>query len=211
MTSAGQPMILDVEGKDIQGEGARLRARGPATVVELPGSVRVWAVSGYRGLRQILSDPFVPRSANLHWSAWRRGEIPENWPLRVWASLQNMGNSYGGEHRRLRAPLAVAFTAPRAAGLRPRNELITTALLDKVAAQPENEPVDHIRMTISSRAVSIRRATSRRPQERRSQTEEWRPASRPRAGRQLVGLLKGTVRRPEVISTTDRGETHLRL
>ena len=44
MTSGEQLMILDVEGKDIQGEGARLRARGPATLVELAGSVRVWAV-----------------------------------------------------------------------------------------------------------------------------------------------------------------------
>jgi hypothetical protein len=53
MTSGEQLMILDVEGKDIQGEGARLRARGPATLVELAGSVRVWAVGGYSSLRQI--------------------------------------------------------------------------------------------------------------------------------------------------------------
>jgi len=76
MTTDGQPIVLDVVGKDIQGEGARLRERGPATRVELPGSVQVWAVSSYRGLRQILSDPRVSRNANVHWSAWKRGEIP---------------------------------------------------------------------------------------------------------------------------------------
>jgi cytochrome P450 len=142
MTSGEQPMILDVEGKDIQGEGARLRERGPATLVELAGSVRVWAVGGYGSLRQILSDPRVSRNANLHWSAWKRGEIPEDWPLRIWATVQNMGNSYGGEHRRLRGPVAAAFTGHRIAALRPRIERITAGLLDTVAAQPSCEPVD---------------------------------------------------------------------
>jgi cytochrome P450 len=142
MTTDGQPIVLDVEGKDIQGEGARLRERGPATLVELPGSVRVWAVGGYRGLRQILSDPRVSRNANEHWSAWKRGEIPEDWPLRIWATVQNMGNAHGREHRRLRDPVAAAFTAHRTAGLRPQIERLTAELLDTVVAQPDNEPVD---------------------------------------------------------------------
>jgi cytochrome P450 len=142
MTTVGQPIVLDVEGKDIQVEGARLRERGPATRVELPGSVQVWAVGGYRGLRQILSDPRVSRNANLHWSAWKRGEIPEDWPLRIWATVQNMGNAHGSEHRRLRDPVGAAFTAHRTAALRPRIERLTAELLDTVAAQPDNEPVD---------------------------------------------------------------------
>jgi cytochrome P450 len=113
MTPGEQPIVLDVEGKDIQGEGARLRERGAVTLVELTGSVRVWAVGGHRGLRQILSDPRVSRNANLHWAEWKRGEIPEDWPLRIWATVQNMGNAYGGEHRRLRDPVAAALTARR--------------------------------------------------------------------------------------------------
>ena len=142
MTPGEHSIVLDIEGKDIQGEGARLRERGPAALVELPGSVRVWAVGGYRGLRQILSDPRVSRNANLHWAAWKRGEIPEDWPLRIWATVQNMGNAYGGEHRRLRDPVAAVFTAHRTAALRPRIERITEGLLDTVAAQPGDEPVD---------------------------------------------------------------------
>jgi hypothetical protein len=32
-------------GTDIQGESARIRERGPVTLVELPGGVRAWSVT----------------------------------------------------------------------------------------------------------------------------------------------------------------------
>lgn len=35
-----EPITLDPTGVDTQGEIARLRERGPATLVELPGGVR---------------------------------------------------------------------------------------------------------------------------------------------------------------------------
>jgi hypothetical protein len=40
-----QPIALDPTGTDIQGESARIRERGPVTLVELPGGVRAWSVT----------------------------------------------------------------------------------------------------------------------------------------------------------------------
>jgi cytochrome P450 len=108
-----EPIRIDLEGNDIQGEGARLRVEGPVALVELPGQVQAWAVGNYGTLQKLLADPRVSRSASLHWSAWKRNEIPEDWPLRIWASVQNMGNSYGADHRRLRGLMSYAFTARR--------------------------------------------------------------------------------------------------
>jgi cytochrome P450 len=141
--TAREPIKIDLEGNDIQGEGARLRADGrPVALVELPGQVQAWAAGNYGTLRKLLADPRVSRSASLHWSAWKRNEIPEDWPLRIWASVQNMGNSYGADHRRLRGLMNYAFTARRTAALRPEIEGIVTGLLDAIAAQPGHEPVD---------------------------------------------------------------------
>lgn len=65
-----------------------------------------------------------------HWPAWQRGEIPADWPLRVWVEVEHMGTAYGAEHRRLRKLTSGAFTANRAAALRPQIEQVTADLLD---------------------------------------------------------------------------------
>ena len=39
------PLVLDPTGSDIQGESARIRARGPVTLVELPGGIQAWSVT----------------------------------------------------------------------------------------------------------------------------------------------------------------------
>jgi cytochrome P450 len=135
------PFTLDVDGTDIQAEGARLREQGPVTLVELPGGVPAWAVSDFGVQSRLLTDPRVSKDARRHWAAWAKGEVAEDWPLRIWVSVQNMFTAYGQDHKRLRSLVASAFTARRTAALRPRIEEICAQLLDDIAAQPDG-PVD---------------------------------------------------------------------
>ncbi|GGP54852.1 cytochrome P450 family protein [Saccharothrix coeruleofusca] len=131
------PYVLDPTGRDIHREAAELRARGPATPVELPGGVRAWAITSAELIRRLLADPRVSKDAARHWPPWSAGEIPEDWPLHLWVSARNMFTAYGEEHRRLRSLVAKAFTARRTAALRPRVERITADLLDALAAGPD--------------------------------------------------------------------------
>jgi cytochrome P450 len=146
---------IDLDGRDIAGEGARIRAQGAAALVELPAHVMVWAVGNHAVLRRLLLDPRVSRSAHQHWGAWKRGEIPEDWPLRMWAQVEHMGNSYGDEHRRLRGLMSGAFTARRTAELRPAVEEITAGLLDRIGAAPEDEPVDLRRLLANALPTEV--------------------------------------------------------
>ncbi|WP_030944254.1 cytochrome P450 family protein [Streptomyces sp. NRRL S-646] len=126
------PLVIDPAGRDIHGEAARIRERGPLTPVELPDGVQAWAVSDPGLLRRLLTDPRVSKDPRRHWTSWINGEITPQWPLFTWVAVQNMFTAYGGEHKRLRALVAKAFTARRTAALRPRIEEITTDLLDRV-------------------------------------------------------------------------------
>ncbi|HJP77808.1 MAG TPA: cytochrome P450 [Pseudonocardiaceae bacterium] len=134
------PYVLDVDGTNIQGEGATLRAEGPVRLIELPGGVQAWAVAGYETLRKLLLDPRVSKDPRQHWPLWMNDELAEDWPLRLWVSVRNMFTSYGSEHRRLRSLVSAAFTARRTEALRPRIEAIATGLLDRIEA--DGGPVD---------------------------------------------------------------------
>ncbi|MEU1535848.1 cytochrome P450 family protein [Streptomyces fagopyri] len=128
----GCPFVLDVLGRDVQGEAAVLRGRGAVSRVVLPGGVGAWVVTDAGVMRGLLTDGRVSKDAYRHWPAWRRGEVSGSWPLAVWVSVQNLVTSYGAEHRRLRGLMASAFTARRVALLGPRVEEIAGGLLDGV-------------------------------------------------------------------------------
>ncbi|MCT2594743.1 cytochrome P450 [Streptomyces sp. N2-109] len=136
-----QPFVLDPAGRDVNGEADRLRELGPATRVELPGSIVAWSISEFDLLKQLLADPRVSRDPRAHWPAWQRGEFHDSW-IQPWIAPVNMLTSYGPEHRRLRKLMAPAFTGRRTEAMRPEVERITATLLDTLAETPPGATVD---------------------------------------------------------------------
>jgi cytochrome P450 len=123
-------IALDPFVTDLEAESAALRAAGPLAAVELPGGVPVWAVTHHAEARALLTDRRLVKDIGV-WGAWRRGEIPADWPL---IGLVNPGRSMltvdGADHRRLRALVAQALTPRRVERMRERIEKLTQDLLD---------------------------------------------------------------------------------
>jgi cytochrome P450 len=119
---------------------ARMRAEGPVTPVILPGGERSWLVTRYAEVRAALADP------RLH-KDWAGKLTSPDWvPDEVTGFLSvHMLNADPPDHTRLRKLVSKAFTARRVAGLRPRIEAITAALLDALQARlAAGETVDLI-------------------------------------------------------------------
>ncbi|MFI8996201.1 cytochrome P450 [Streptomyces sp. NPDC053542] len=138
-----QPVAIDPAGTDLPGEAARLRAIGPAALVELPGGIRAWSVGGHGLLKRLLADDRVSKDPRQHWPAWRNGEHHDSW-LQSWVGVTNMFTAYGADHRRLRKLVAPAFTGRRTEAMAPRVERITKELMADLEAAPAGEPVDLI-------------------------------------------------------------------
>jgi cytochrome P450 len=133
-SAARCPFRIDTGAADIHAEAALLRAEGPAVQVELPGGVVAWSVTGYALAKRLLTDERVSKDAHQHWPAYIRGEIPEEWPLRIWVDVRNALSAYGDEHTRLRRLIGPAFTARRVRALAPAIEGIVKELVDDLEA-----------------------------------------------------------------------------
>ena len=136
-----EPYVLDPYGRDVQREGRELRALGRAPVVALPGDVLARGVNDYDLVRSLYGNPAVDKELE-HWRAWRDGEVPQDWVLRLWVDANNVLASSGERHTRLRKLTATAFTPRRVADLRPSIEKTVDGLLDTIAALPPGQPVD---------------------------------------------------------------------
>ncbi|MCF2534015.1 cytochrome P450 family protein [Yinghuangia soli] len=104
--------------------------------------MEAWSVNDQALIKDLLTDPRVSKDTRQHWPAWINGEIPADWPLQIWVSVQNMFTAYGVDHKRLRRLVSKAFTARRTAALQPRIEELTSGLLDALAATPAGEAAD---------------------------------------------------------------------
>lgn len=102
------PYTLDPAGAHLHEEEARLRERGPATLVELPGQVVAWSITSAPLVRELLTDSRVSKDPRRHWPLFKDGTIGPEWPLFVWVAVQNMFTAYGAEHTRLRRLIAPA-------------------------------------------------------------------------------------------------------
>ncbi|WP_413100133.1 cytochrome P450 family protein [Streptomyces sp. Inha503] len=141
--ASGCPFRLNPTAPDIHGETALLRAQGPATKVELPGSVSAWEVTDPALIKQLLTDHRISKDARQHWPDYINGRIPSTWPLRLWVDVYNALTSYGEEHIRLRRLIAKAFTTRRIRALGPQIKDIAHHLLDQLQATTEpGETVD---------------------------------------------------------------------
>lgn len=136
------PYVLDRTGRDIHEEAKNLRARGPVTLVELPGGYTAWSVTGYEVAKQLLVDPRIAKNTKDNWPAFRNGEVPENWELYTWVVMDNMQTRDGEEHDRLRRLVMQAFTGRQVAKTRPVIEDIVGRLLDDLTAVPAGTVVD---------------------------------------------------------------------
>lgn len=137
----GIPVRLDPAEHDPRSGTASLCAAGPVVPVLLPGGVSAWLVTHHQAGRAVLADSRFVKDIGA-WRAWRSGEVPRSWPLAPLLTVANMTTATAGDHTRLRAPLARAFTVRRVERLRPRVEELAGELLDGLADGRPGEPVE---------------------------------------------------------------------
>ncbi|GAQ51171.1 cytochrome P450 family protein [Streptomyces acidiscabies] len=123
---------------DPHGAYAVLRREQPVRVVVTPDGLRVWVVSRYGDVREVLADSRFGKDAEAVGELFRRNTVPGRAP-RVVArkTAGHMLNSDPPAHTRLRSLVSKAFTPGRIAALLPRTEALSASLLDGLADRPE--------------------------------------------------------------------------
>ena len=131
MTAPLEPRTLgDGYFQDPLGVFAPMREESPVTPVLFPNGERQWLITRYADVRAALADPRLHKD----WAGKLTG--PDWSPDPVTGYLtKHLLNSDPPDHTRLRRLVSKGFTARRVAGLRPRVEAITSALLDAMDAR----------------------------------------------------------------------------
>ncbi|MFI6924525.1 cytochrome P450 [Nonomuraea spiralis] len=133
------PFVIDPTGADRHAEYRALRARGPATPVDVLG-LRVWAVTDPALLKTMLTGPDVSKDGRAHYPDFDR--TTRTWPLALWIEVRSMLTAYGADHRRLRRMVAPAFGARRIARLKPIIRSMVEELIDELAEVPAGQVAD---------------------------------------------------------------------
>ncbi|MFJ7997560.1 cytochrome P450 [Streptomyces sp. NPDC096310] len=138
-----QPTALDPYGRDIPGECARLRAAGDVVAVTLPGGIPAYAITRHDHLHDLMLDDRVSKDPRRHWALWDQALTRPAWRWVLgWIGPQNMLNTYGRDHTRLRKPLQTTFTARRIEALRPPVSAIIERLLAPLTVLPAGATAD---------------------------------------------------------------------
>jgi cytochrome P450 len=135
------PYVLDRTGKDVQAESVRLHERGAVTQVELPDGVLAWSVTGHDAVRKLLTDPRFQKDPKL-WPRWVDGDLPSEWQMANWVVMENMMTRDHEDHRRLRAPLAKAFSPHTVERCRGTIARLVDGFLEHLAEPPAGAVVD---------------------------------------------------------------------
>ncbi|WP_432035452.1 cytochrome P450 family protein [Streptomyces cucumeris] len=136
---AAPPHRLDPTGAAQHAVNDRLRARGAAVPILLPGEVSAYAITRHEELKEFVTHPDVAKNAR-HFAALRNGDIPPGWPLATFATVQGMTTADGADHRRLRSLVTRAFTPRRVEAMRPAVEELTESLLDGLEGAAADAP-----------------------------------------------------------------------
>jgi cytochrome P450 len=126
-------------GKCMYAQLAKFREQAPAVAVELPEGVVVWSITRGDIVKFLLLHPGVSRNLKNNVPMYEPGEVA--W-LSPWVDVESMSTAEGREHQRLRKLVAPALTPKRIDAMRPALEAIAEKLLDELAVNAGDEPID---------------------------------------------------------------------
>ena len=123
----------------------KFRAAGPVHHVVFPHGAKVWLITRYDDVRNLLSDPRVSKDGRrMNEMFVRHSGLPvdDNEPPSVGFDDElswHMLNSDPPRHTRLRGLVSKSFTLRRMEEFRPRIAQVVDNLLDELAGKPEVE------------------------------------------------------------------------
>ncbi|WP_158690804.1 cytochrome P450 [Streptomyces sp. CNS654] len=91
---------------------------------------------------RLSAGPHVSRDAARHWPGFSEGTRSVDGVIAAWIGTHNALNSYGDDHRQLRAPIAAALTRRRVEVMAPVIESIVQDVLDGLDGLGAREDID---------------------------------------------------------------------